>query len=62
MQRKGCNETLVQRVEALQKELDAIYKNNRFCYKVRRRIHVHNECNAHTKRLNPNTSTYTTER
>lgn len=28
-QLKGSNETLIKRVEALQKELDAVYKNNK---------------------------------
>ncbi|KAL7314732.1 hypothetical protein PS15m_006263 [Mucor circinelloides] len=55
-QLKGSNETLIKRVEALQKELDAVYKNNK---PIRDFV---TKYDVHAKLLNPNTSTYTMER
>ncbi|CAO3611794.1 unnamed protein product [Mucor fragilis] len=55
-QSKSSNETLVKRVETLQKELDAVYKNNK---PIRDFV---TKYDAHAKLLNPNTSTYTMER
>ncbi|KAF1806237.1 hypothetical protein V8B55DRAFT_1455023 [Mucor lusitanicus] len=55
-QPKGNSETLVKRVEALQKELDVVYKNNK---PIRDFV---TKYDTHAKLLNPNTSTYTMER
>ncbi|KAI8640421.1 hypothetical protein BD408DRAFT_445190 [Parasitella parasitica] len=55
-QAKGSDETLIKRVQALQKELDTLYKNN----KVIKEFIAKYE--THAKLFNPNTSTYTMER
>ncbi|KAG2215197.1 hypothetical protein INT46_001473 [Mucor plumbeus] len=55
-QPKGNNETLIKRVEAVQKGLETVYKNNKAIKDFVTKY------DAHAKLLNPNTSTYTMER
>ncbi|CEP14752.1 hypothetical protein [Parasitella parasitica] len=53
---KSTDETLIKRVQALQKELDTLYKNNKAIKDFVTKYETH------AKLLNPNTSTYIMER